>query len=105
MGLQCFLELFERVDFLEVPEVLVSQSFSCSDSLLWVVDQHLHDEVDTLIRYVWYQVSDARSSLGWEVELDVGVLIPFEPLKNVLLRCSEHVVDLVDLVQLVLAWE
>jgi len=103
--LQCFLELFERVNFLEVPEVLVPEGLSCSDSLLWVVDQHLHDEVNTLIRHMRNQMPDPCSSLRWEVKLDMRVLIPFKPLKHMLLRCAQHIMDLVDLIQLVLAWK
>ena len=54
---------------------------------------------------MWDQMSDASSSPVWEVEFDMGILIPFEPLENVLLRSAENVMDLVDLVEFVLARE
>ena len=54
---------------------------------------------------MWDQVSDTGPSLSWEVKLDMRVLVPFKPLQNVLLRCTQDVMDLVDLIQLVLAWE
>ena len=81
------------------------ERFACSDSLLWVVDQHLHDQVHALIRHMRNQMPDPCTSLGWKVELDMGILVPFEPLEHVLLRGTQNIVDLVDLVELVLSRE
>ena len=48
---------------------------------------------------------DAGAPPVREVEFNMGILIPLEPLQDVLLGRAEHVVDLVDLVELVLARE
>ena len=51
------------------------------------------------------QVPDAGSPAVWEVEFNVSVLVPLEPPQNVFLRGPQDVVDFVDLVQLIFAWE
>ncbi len=50
-------------------------------------------------------MSDACPSSMREVKLNMGVLISFESPKHVFLGSTEHIMDLMDLIQFILARE
>ena len=84
--------------------------------LVWVIDNHLHNDVLGIWGNVRDQLLDSYEFLGLEVKLHVCcmprkkykirlITILFEVLKQFLIWCTHDVVNLVDLVELIITWE
>ena len=85
-------------------------------SLIWVIDNHLHNDVLGVWGNVRDQLLYPNKLLRLEVELHVScmprksslirlITILFEVFKQLLIRCSHDVMNLVDLVKFVVSRE
>ena len=93
-----------EVQVVQVFEILVFQSVFRSDSLLGIIDQKLANEVHTLLGGVGNQFFQFRALPEREVELHVRCVF-LESLQDLLIWRPQDVVNLMDLVELVGAWE
>ena len=89
----------------ELLEVGVLQQLGRGPPLVFVVDQHLGDDFLALRRHVLDAVANALALFTWiKVDLHVSC-VPRKVVQELFVRCPDGLVDLVDLVELVLAGE
>ena len=82
----------------------MSQQLRCCVSLISIVNQHLENYLLGFFRNIWYEVCDANELLRLEVKFHVSCIL-LEVVQELLGRCSENLMDLVDLVKLVVTWK
>ena len=98
------LLLLLGVTVTQLAEIRVSERLASGQPIVRVVGQDLQHQLNCVWRRMWDQLRDARTLRRGKVEVDVGRVLP-ELLEQLLRRSAEHTMDLVDLIQLVCAWE
>ena len=76
----CHVEILFLFGLSQIIEISMFESLSGRNSFVRIVYKELHDEVLSVLRDVWDEVSNASTRFLWEIECHVtGMLL--EPVK------------------------